>query len=184
MQDYIVTAIVPCRNERESVERCILSILDQEKCDGGIEVIVVDGLSDDGTITILNRLALQHPSLKVLTNQNRTMPAAVNIGITAARGRYIAIMGAHNRYAPNYLRHSVQVLEETNADNVGGSMVCEGRSHVQRAIALAHHSGIILITKGRLRRCLEVSTVVRCLNGSGFSMKNWYAIKMMSLTSV
>lgn len=49
-------------------------------------------------------------------------------------------MGAHNRYAPDYLRQNVQVLEETNADNVGGSMICEGRSHVQRAIALAHHS--------------------------------------------
>jgi succinoglycan biosynthesis protein ExoA len=139
-QAYIVTAIVPCRNERDSIEHCVLSILGQEKCDGGIEIIVVDGLSDDGTSAILNRLALESPSLTVLTNPKRTMPAGVNIGIQAARGRYIAIMGAHNRYAPDYLRQSVQVLEETNADNVGGSMICEGRSHVQRAIALAHHS--------------------------------------------
>jgi glycosyltransferase involved in cell wall biosynthesis len=137
---YTITAIVPCRNERESIERCVHSILGQELCDRGIEVIVVDGLSDDGTPAILNRLALEYPSLKVLTNPKRTMPAGVNIGIQAARGRYIAIMGAHNRYAPDYLRQSVQVLEETNADNVGGGMICEGRSHVQRAIALAHHS--------------------------------------------
>ena len=34
----------------------------------------------------------------------------------------------------------MQVLKETNADNVGWSMICEGRSHVQRAIALAYHS--------------------------------------------
>jgi succinoglycan biosynthesis protein ExoA len=137
---YAVTAIVPCRNERDSIERCVLSILDQEKCDGGIEVIVVDGLSDDGTPAILNRLAMEYPSLKVLKNPKSTMPAGVNIGIPAAGGRYIAIMGAHNRYAPDYLRQSVQALEETNADNVGGSMICEGRSHVQQAIALAHHS--------------------------------------------
>ena len=137
---YSVTAIVPCRNEREAIERCVLSILQQEECDGGIEVIVVDGCSDDGTPTILNRLASKYPSLTVLTNPKRTMPAAVNIGIQGARGRYIAIMGAHNRYATDYLRQSTQVLEETKADNVGGSMFCEGRSHVQRAIALAHHS--------------------------------------------
>jgi succinoglycan biosynthesis protein ExoA len=140
MYAFAVTAIVPCRNERDSIERCVLSILDQEKCDGGIEVIVVDGLSDDGTPAILNRLAMEYPSLKALKNPKRTMPAGVNIGIPAAGGRYIAIMGAHNRYAPDYLRQSVQVLEQTNADNVGGSMICEGRSHVQRAIALAHHS--------------------------------------------
>jgi len=137
---YTVTAIVPCRNERESIERCVLSILGQEQCGGGIEVIVVDGLSDDGTPAILNRLALEYLSLRVLTNPKRTMPTGVNIGIQAARGRYIAVIGAHNRYAADYLRQSVQVLEETNADNVGGSMICEGRSYVQRAIALAHHS--------------------------------------------
>jgi glycosyltransferase involved in cell wall biosynthesis len=137
---YAVTAIVPCRNERDSIERCVLSILGQEQCNGGIEIIVADGLSDDGTPAILNGLALEYPSLRVLTNPKRTMPSGVNFGIQAARGRYIAIMGAHNRYAPDYLRQSVQVLEETHADNVGGSMICEGRSHVQRAIALAHHS--------------------------------------------
>ena len=91
-QVYTVTAIVPCRNERESIERCVLSILDQEKCEGGIEIIVVDGLSDDGTPAILNRLALEYPSLKVFTNPKRTKPAGVNIGIQAARGRYIAIL--------------------------------------------------------------------------------------------
>ncbi len=137
---YTVTAIVPCRNEREYIEDCVLSILGQEQCDKGIEVIVVDGLSDDGTPAILNRLAPEHPSLTVLRNPKRTMPSGVNFGIQAARGRYIAIMGAHNRYAPDYLRQSAEVLEETNADNVGGSMICEGHSHVQRAIALAHHS--------------------------------------------
>jgi glycosyltransferase involved in cell wall biosynthesis len=137
---YAVTAIVPCRNERNSIERCVSSILGQETCGGGIEVIVVDGLSDDGTPVILDKMAAEYPSLRVLTNPKRTMPAGVNIGIRAARGRYIAIMGAHNRYAADYLRQSVHVLEETNADNVGGSMFCEGRSHVQRAIALAHHS--------------------------------------------
>ena len=140
MYTFAITAIVPCRNERDSIERCILSILGQEQCKGDIEVIVVDGLSNDGTPAILNRLAMEYPTLRVFTNPKRTMPSGVNIGIQAARGCYIAIMGAHNRYAPDYLRQSVQVLEQTKADNVGGSMICEGRSHVQRAIALAHHS--------------------------------------------
>ena len=64
----------------------------------------------------------------------------MNAGITASRGRFVAIAGAHNRYAPDYLRQSVAVLEETGADNVGGAMICEGRSRVQKAVAAAHHS--------------------------------------------
>jgi len=136
-----VTAIVPCRNERASIESCVRSILEQEKPEGDVELIVVDGLSTDGTEEILLRLARQYPSLTIMTNPKRTMPSGVNLAIAAARGRYIAIMGAHNRYAPDYLRQAVQVLEETQADNAGGSMVCEGESYVQEAIALAHHSG-------------------------------------------
>ncbi|MEK6802006.1 MAG: glycosyltransferase family 2 protein [Nitrospirota bacterium] len=141
MTRCIVTAIVPCRNEKESIEACVRSILEQEMPGGDFELIVVDGLSDDGTREILSRLSGEYPALKVIANRKRTMPSGVNLAITAACGRYIAIMGAHNRYAPDYLRQAVRVLEETQADNAGGSMVCEGESYVQEAIALAHHSG-------------------------------------------
>lgn len=141
LPQYVVTAIVPCRNERASIESCVRSILDQEKPEGEVELIVVDGLSTDGTEELLLRLAKQYPAFTLITNPKRTMPSGVNLAIAAARGRYIAIMGAHNRYAPDYLRQAVHVLEETQADNAGGSMVCEGESYVQEAIALAHHSG-------------------------------------------
>lgn len=137
----IVTAIVPCRNEGDSIEACVRSLLGQEMPAGDFELIVVDGLSDDRTADVLSRLADEYPFLTIIVNAKRTMPSGVNLGIQAARGRYIAIMGGHNRYAPDYLLQSVRILEETKADNVGGSMVCEGDSYVQEAIALAHHSG-------------------------------------------
>lgn len=136
----MISAVIPCRNEREHIEACVRSILDQESPPGGLEIIVADGLSDDGTREILKRLASEHPEVRVVDNPRRVTPCAMNAGIREARGEYIAIMGAHNRYASDYLLQSVQVLEETKADNVGGSMICEGNSHVQRAIALAHHS--------------------------------------------
>ncbi|HNL90686.1 MAG TPA: glycosyltransferase, partial [Nitrospira sp.] len=104
----VVTAIVPCRNEKKSIEACVRSILEQEKPGGDFELIVVDGLSDDGTSEILSRLAGEYPALKVLTNHGRTMPSGVNLAISTARGRYVAIMGAHNRYAPDYLLQAVR----------------------------------------------------------------------------
>jgi hypothetical protein len=64
----------------------------------------------------------------------------MNVGVRAARGRYIAIMGAHNRYAPDYVCRGVEVLEETSADNIGGAMMCEAESSTQQAIAAAYHS--------------------------------------------
>lgn len=135
-----VSVIVPCRNEKEHIKTCISSILAQEPPPGGFEIIVADGMSDDGTRDILKRLAEEDPRLRVVDNPARITSYGMNAGIREARGQYILLMGAHNRYASDYLRQSVEVLEETGADNVGGAMICEADSYMQRAIAAAHHS--------------------------------------------
>lgn len=135
-----VSVVVPCRNERRFIEPCVRSLLQQQPVDGGFEVIVSDGMSNDGTRDALARLQAEDPRLRLVDNAERVTPCGMNAGIAAARGRYIAIAGAHNRYAPDYLHQSVAVLEETGADNVGGALICEGHTRVQRAIAAAHHS--------------------------------------------
>jgi glycosyltransferase involved in cell wall biosynthesis len=115
-----VSLVVPCRNERQYIETCVRSLLAQEVPAGGYEILVVDGMSDDGTRDSLTRLVQDTSHLRVLDNPARTTPCAMNLGIQAARGRYIAIMGAHAHYAPDYIRQSIAVLEMTGADNVGG----------------------------------------------------------------
>jgi len=135
-----VSAVVPCRNEKDHIETCVQSILAQEPLRGGFEVIVADGMSDDGTRDILQKLASMDQRLKLIDNPELTTAHGMNAGIRQARGRYIAIMGAHNEYARDYLRASLEVLQISGADNVGGSMLCRGKSWLQQAIALAHHS--------------------------------------------
>ena len=136
----IVSAVIPCRNEHGHIEACVRSVLGQQAVPGGFEVIVADGMSDDGTREILAELARENPRLRVIDNPARTTARGMNIGIQHARGEFIAIMGAHNQYAPDYLRASLEVSRATGADNVGGSMVCRGETWLQQAIASAHHS--------------------------------------------
>jgi succinoglycan biosynthesis protein ExoA len=135
-----VSIVVPCRNEADHIETALRSILAQESPPGGFEVIVADGMSDDGTRDIVTRLAAEDAHLRIVDNPNRITPCGMNAGIRQARGQFVAIMGAHAHYAPDYLRSSLEVLEETGADNVGGSMMCLGQSRLQKAIAAAHHS--------------------------------------------
>ena len=135
-----VSLIIPCRNEQSHIEACLRSILVQEVPPGDFEVIVADGMSTDGTRDVLKRLSAEEPRLRMIDNPRQITPCGMNAGVKAARGRYIAIMGAHNRYAPDYICRSVEVLEETGADNVGGAMMCEAVSYTQRAIAVAYHS--------------------------------------------
>jgi len=137
-----VSVIVPCRNEVDHIETCLLSILQQEEPQGGFEIVVVDGMSDDGTRAILSRLAAEHSKLRLIDNPLRITPCAMNCGIRASHGRWIARMDAHSRYASDYLVRCLEVTQATGADNVGGSVVNEGYNWVQRAIAAAHHSAL------------------------------------------
>jgi glycosyltransferase involved in cell wall biosynthesis len=135
-----ISVVIPCRNERNHIEQCLRSIFKQDPVPGDFEVIVADGISEDGTREILQRIARAEPRLRVIDNPDRSTSHALNSGIRQAHGRYVARMDAHNYYAPDYLCSSLEVIEETGADNVGGSMMCVGESPLQKAIAIAHHS--------------------------------------------
>ncbi len=141
----MLSVIIPCRNERKHIELCVQSLLRQDPPPGGIEVIVVDGLSDDGTRDILGNLAKEHPELRIVDNPRRLTPCAMNAGIREARGQYIAILGAHCQYASDYLRTCVALFDEhPEADCVGGPIISAGKSVFGRAVAVAmsHPVGI------------------------------------------
>jgi glycosyltransferase involved in cell wall biosynthesis len=135
-----VSVVIPCRNEKDHIEACVRSMLAQQPPAGGFEVIVADGMSDDGTREILERISREDSRLRLVDNPEQITPCGMNAGIAVAHGQYVAIAGAHNRYAPDYLQQSVAVLEETGSDNVGGAVICEAHTLVQRAVAAAHHS--------------------------------------------
>ena len=134
-----ISIIVPCRNEADHVERAVQSIL-QQQVDPGLEVILADGRSDDGTREILNRLANQDSRLRIVDNPRQIVSAGLNAAIQAAKGQVIIRMDAHANYAPDYVRQCVLVLNETGADNVGGPWIAQGEGYIGRAIAAAFQS--------------------------------------------
>ncbi len=141
----LLSAIIPCRNERSHIETCVRSLLSQDRPQGGIEVIIVDGLSDDGTREILKALCKEHSELRVVDNPHRITPCAMNVGIRAARGRYIAILGAHCDYASDYLLVCAALLDEhPEVGCVGGPIISVGKSLFGQAVAAAmsHPVGI------------------------------------------
>ena len=116
----LVSIIVPCRNEEQFIAACLDSILASNFPRGRMEVLVVDGLSEDGTKRIVGEYAKAHGFIRLLTNAKKSIPAAMNVGIRSARGEIIMKMDAHTVYAPGYIAKCVQLLEAYGADNVGG----------------------------------------------------------------
>jgi len=135
-----VSIIVPCRDERDHIEASVQSMLAQESVSGGMEIIVADGMSDDGTRDILRKLEKEDPRLQVVDNPGRIIASGLNLAIRKARGDIIIRVDAHTRYAADYVYQCVAVLKETGADNVGGPWVAEGKGYIGRAIAAAFRS--------------------------------------------
>jgi len=133
-----VSVIVPCRNEKEYIEDCIKSIFNQIELSNKIEVIVVDGNSNDGTENILKNLLVEFPNLKVVNNPKQTTPFALNIGIMESNGDYICIFGAHAEYADDFLMNAIDLMNNhPEADCVGGPIISKGTNSFGIATALA-----------------------------------------------
>ena len=133
-----VSVIVPCRNEKDHIDICIRSVLNQTIPHEQIEFIVVDGMSDDGTRKILQQFMTEDSRLKVIDNFQQITPCARNIGIRAARGKYIAILDAHTEYSASYVGTCIDLLEEhSEICCAGGPIISIGRSAFGRAIAAA-----------------------------------------------
>jgi glycosyltransferase involved in cell wall biosynthesis len=79
-----VSVIIPCRNESRHIKACVSSILSQVEPEGGFEVIVADGMSEDGSREILSRIGqeIRHSSEKDHPSNNCDMtgPAAKDQG--------------------------------------------------------------------------------------------------------
>ena len=99
----LVTVIVPCRNEGKWIGPCLESILANDYPRERLEVLVVDGMSSDETRRWWNDIAAGHACIRLLDNDRRITPAALNIGIAAARGSVIVRMDAHVEYPADYI---------------------------------------------------------------------------------
>lgn len=141
-----VSVIIPCRNEAAWICRCLQSVLGNDYPKDRLEVLVVDGMSDDGTRAVVEEFAGRHPLVRLLDNPKRITPAALNVGVVAARGDVIMRVDAHYEYPPDYISRLVRWLDQSGADNVGGVVVMGPASDtaVARAIAVAvcHPFGI------------------------------------------
>lgn len=139
-----VSIVIPVYNEEKYILACIDSVLKQDYPKDDMELILVDGCSEDGTVDIIKNQMEKYSFIKLVNNPHRTVQYALNIGIKNAEGEYIVRMDAHSEYAEDYVSKCIEYLKKTGADNVGGPMVARGKISAQKVIAAAYHSTFAL----------------------------------------
>lgn len=148
-----VSLILPIRNEGAHIQRCLEAVLDQDYPSDRMEILVVDGMSTDGTREMVQEIIAKQekpdkrssvsrsPSpVILLDNPSGIVPSAMNIGLRQAEGDIIIRVDGHTVIAPDYVRRCVEALERTEADSVGGRMNAAGTGAFGRAVALATSS--------------------------------------------
>ncbi len=108
----IVSVVIPCRNEEKNIAACVSAIYASHLPEGcALEVLIVDGQSDDGTLQIISELQKKYSGLHLITNPKRITPVAFNLGIQNAKGDYIQIIGARQIIAEDYILKGISKLQ-------------------------------------------------------------------------
>ena len=125
--DVALSVITPVRNGADYIERCVENVAAQECCDR-IEHIVMDGLSDDGTVMVARQMQASLPHLKVISERDDGQSDALNKAIQIARGPVIGILNVDDFYSDGVLSRAIEVMSQMQSPAlvVGNCNVWDG----------------------------------------------------------
>ncbi len=111
-----VSVIIPCYDLGIFLDEAVDSVLSQSFQDFEI-IIVNDGSTDADTNQMLQ--SYDKPRTKVLWTENQGLPSARNHGIRASQGEYVCCLDADDKYHPDFLARTVEVLNVDHSEKVG-----------------------------------------------------------------
>lgn len=119
MNKPLISVIIVVYNAQKTIENCIKSILNQS---GVYELIIIDGLSDDNTVNIINKY-IDRISF-FISEKDKGIYDAMNKGIDAAKGDFIYFLGADDLFFDNdVLEHVSQILVKEEPDLLLGKII-------------------------------------------------------------
>lgn len=98
-----ISVIIPAYNCQNTIERCINSILDQEKTILK-EIIIVDDGSNDDTSLVVEKIKKKDNRIKLFRTSNNGVSSARNYGIQRAQGKYIMFVDSDDEVKQGLLK--------------------------------------------------------------------------------
>lgn len=125
-----LSIVIPCYN----ASRWILTLVHSIQAQGidDLEILVIDDNSTDQSATILKYLALLDRRIRVIPGEGRGPGAARNLGVSLAKGNYLAFADADDLVLPGAYKAMLASITETGSDFVFGGYVRHRNSSVSR----------------------------------------------------
>lgn len=130
-----ISIITSCYNRAATIGGCMESVLAQDY--PGIEYIIVDGASKDGSVGVIESIFAAHPqaNVKFVSEPDHGMYEAINKGIRMATGDYIGLVHSDDfLFSPQTVSHIVRRLEETDADFLYGDGLFVNAENTQKVV--------------------------------------------------
>ena len=106
---YKISVIIPTFNRKNYISRSIDSVLSQSAPVD--EIIVIDDGSTDGTAEFVRR---QYPSVNIISQENKGVSAARNLGIKMAQNQWLAFLDDDDQWLPHKLEKQVELLQHNS----------------------------------------------------------------------
>ena len=139
----VVTIVVPVFNSAGTLARALQSVLDQSLNE--FELLVVDDGSTDGSLPLARRMAAADSRIKVVAlAKNGGKSRAMNHAMGIARGAWVAVLDADDRYLPDRLATLVAAGEAQGVD-----VVADNQLHIDDATGRVLHEAFRATGPGR-----------------------------------
>ena len=135
-----VSVVMPVRNEAAFIERSVGSVLAQDYPSDRMEILIADGMSQDGTTAIIRSLEEKDSAVKTVDNPGKIVATGLNASLRRARGEVIVRVDGHCEIEKDYVSRCVSHLLNDEVEAVGGPLETIGESYVARVIAAAMSS--------------------------------------------
>ena len=135
----MISIIVPIRNEIKTIRKTMQSLINQ-KTKQEYEIIVVDGLSDDGTREVIRDFQKFYDHINFIDNPAKVVPVGFNKALSIAKGNVIIRVDGHATINSNYIEQCLKSFEKTGAECVGGPIRNCSLGVIGEAISIAQSS--------------------------------------------
>ena len=139
-KEIFVSVLIPSLNEVNYIEKTLISLLENTYSLKLYEIIIIDGGSKDGTVSIVKKMIKNNNNIKFFNNPNTIQSAGLNIGIQNSRGQILIRADAHAIYDENFILESVKLLMSNDFQNVGPFQKSMGSGVISQSIAMAMNS--------------------------------------------
>jgi len=144
LEHPFVSVIIPTRNEEKYIGKCLESLVSQTYPTDRFEVLVIDGMSEDRTLSVVTGF-VGKINLRILENGKIKHVYALNQGIKEAKGDYFIIICGHSFTERDFIEKSINVFfrvkkKEPKLAVVGGSLEVVYENTFARLVSLLYSS--------------------------------------------